>query len=100
MALEDNNPKLAAEEADKALAIDPECLEAMALRATMDWLDDKPESPYLDRILKLNPAYGEVYAMAGRFFVLNRRYEEAIALLPQGPGTESESEQGARRSWA
>jgi tetratricopeptide (TPR) repeat protein len=78
MALEDNNPKLAGEEADKAIALAPECLEAMALRATMDWLDDKPESPYLARILKLNPAYGEVYAVAGRFFVLNRRYEEAI----------------------
>jgi len=28
----------------------------------------------------VNPAYGEAYATAGRFFVLNRRYEEAIGL--------------------
>jgi tetratricopeptide (TPR) repeat protein len=80
MALEDNNPRKAIEEADKALAIDPEALEAVAIRATVDWLDDKPETPYLARILKVNPVYGEVYATAGRFFVLNRRYEEAIRL--------------------
>ncbi len=79
MALEDNNPRKAIEEADKALAIDGESLEAMAVRATVDWLDDKPETPYLARILKVNPVYGEVYATAGRFFVLNRRYEEGVA---------------------
>jgi tetratricopeptide (TPR) repeat protein len=80
MALEDNNPQEAAEEADKALAIDPESLEALSVKATLDWLGDKTDTPYLARILKLNPAYGEVYATAGRFFVLNRRYEEGIAL--------------------
>ena len=35
----------------------------------------------LARILKVNPAYGEVYATAGRFFVLNRRYDEFVGLL-------------------
>jgi tetratricopeptide (TPR) repeat protein len=52
----------------------------MAIGATIDWLEDKPETPYLARILKTNPVYGQVYATAGRFFVLNRRYEEAIRL--------------------
>ena len=80
MALEDNNPEKAAEEADKALAIDGDSLEALAVKATIDLLDDKPDTPHLARILKMNPAYGEVYALAGRFFVLNRRYEEGIAL--------------------
>ncbi|MFB3778115.1 MAG: tetratricopeptide repeat protein [Bryobacteraceae bacterium] len=80
MALEDNNPAQAIEEADKALAIDRDSLEALSVKATVDLLDDKPDTPHLARILKLNPAYGEVYAMAGRFFVLNRRYEEGIAL--------------------
>jgi tetratricopeptide (TPR) repeat protein len=80
MALEDNNPAQAAEEAGKALEIDSDALDALSIKATIDLLDDKPDSVHLARILKLNPAFGEVYAMAGRFFVLNRRYEEGIAL--------------------
>ena len=78
IALEDNDPGKAVEEAQKALVLDPESLEAMAICATIDWLEDKPDTPYLGRILKINPVYGEVYAAAGRFFVLNRRYDEAI----------------------
>ena len=78
LALEDNNPQKAIEESDKALAISTEALGAMAIRATMDWLNDRPETPWLNRILAVNPVYGEVYATAGRFFVLNRRYEEGV----------------------
>ncbi len=80
MALEDSNPRKAIEEADKALAADPDSLEALSIKAAVDLLDDKPGTSFLARILKLNPAYGEVYATAGRFFVLNRRYEEGIEL--------------------
>ena len=78
LALEDSDPKKAAEEADKALAISGEALDAMAVHATIDWLDDKKDTPWIDRILKIDPAYGEAYATAGHFFVLNRRYEEGI----------------------
>jgi cellulose synthase operon protein C len=80
MALEDNNPEKARQEADKALEMDGDCLEALSVKATIDLLDDRQDTPQLARILRLNPAYGEVYAMAGRFFVLNRRYEEGVAL--------------------
>ena len=80
LALEDNTPERAAKEADNALAIDAESLDALAIHATIDWLDDKKESPWMDRILKINPVYGEAYSMAGHFFVLNRRYREGISL--------------------
>ena len=78
LALEETDTARAVVEVDKALAIDAESLDAMAVRATIDWLADKPTTPWIDRILKINPAYGEAYATAGRFFVLNRRYEEGI----------------------
>ncbi len=88
MALEDNNEAKAREEANKAVAISPEALDAMAILATADWLDDKPAappkgsilttSPWIDRIFKINPHYGEAYATAGHFFVINRMYEEGI----------------------
>lgn len=80
IALEDNNSDKAVAEADKAIAMSPEALDALAIRATVDWMNDKPSSPYMDRINKINPVYGRAYATAGHFFVINRRYDEGIAL--------------------
>lgn len=79
LALEDTDHARAAAEADKALAISPDALDAMAVRATIDLLEDKPGTPWIRRILERNPRYGKAYETIGRFFVLNRRYEEGIA---------------------
>ena len=83
LALEDNDEERAAKQADQALAISDEALDAMAIHAVIDWLDDKAETPHLEnpwieRLLKINPAYGEAYSTAGHFFVINRRYTEGI----------------------
>ncbi|MBZ5609406.1 MAG: tetratricopeptide repeat protein [Acidobacteriia bacterium] len=78
LALEDNDEDRAAKEADKAIAISPEALDGMAIHATIDWLHDKTTTPWIDRILKINPVYGEAYSTAGHFFVINRRYPEGI----------------------
>ncbi len=78
LALEDNDNDKAAKEADKALAISPEALDAMAVHASMDWLKDKPGTEWTDRIFKINPVYGEAYATGAHFFIVNRRYKEAI----------------------
>ncbi|MDQ2900514.1 MAG: tetratricopeptide repeat protein, partial [Acidobacteriota bacterium] len=78
LALEDNNPKKASEQAEMALAISPKALEAMSILATVDWLDDKKQTPWIDKILQQNPHYGQAYETAGHFFVINRRYEEGI----------------------
>jgi tetratricopeptide (TPR) repeat protein len=50
----------------------------MAIRAAVDLLDDKTGSPWMGRILAIDPHYGEAYSTLGYFFVLNRRYEEGI----------------------
>ncbi len=88
VALEDNNEEKAVAEANKAVAMSPEALDAMAILATVDWLNDKPSappageiltsSPWMDKILKINPRDGEAFATAGHFFVINRRYTEGI----------------------
>ena len=78
LALEDNDEERAGKEADKALAISSESLDAMAIHATIDWLNDKTNSAWADRISKINPVYGEAYSTGGHFFVMNRRYREAI----------------------
>ncbi len=79
LALEDNDEATAAKQADLALAISPEALDAMAIHLSLDFLHDKNDTPWTGRILKVNPAYGEAYSTAGHFYVINRRYEEGIA---------------------
>ena len=78
VALEDNDNAKASAEAHKALDMSPEALDAMSVLATMDWLENKPTTEWLARILKINPKYGEVYETAGHYFVMNRRYVEGI----------------------
>jgi tetratricopeptide (TPR) repeat protein len=79
LALEDSDTQHAADEAQKALALSNEALDGMAVLASIDWLNDKPESEWMQRILKINPVYGEAYATGAHFFEINRRYKEAIA---------------------
>ena len=74
LALEDSDPEQAAAEAHKALEMSPNALQAKAILATIDWLNDKPNSEW-------DPHNGPGYETAARIFVLNRRYEEAIALF-------------------
>lgn len=77
LALEDGNVEKAAIEADQALSISPDALYAMSIHATVDWLRGESRTPWVGRILQRNPSFGEVYQIAGRFFVLRRRYEDA-----------------------
>ncbi len=78
LALEDNDEDTAAKQADLALAISSDALNAMTIHAAIDFLHDRNDSPWPGRILRINPAYGEAYSTAGHFYVINRRYQEAI----------------------
>lgn len=79
LALEDSNPEKAVTEADQAIALAPnEALDAMAIRAAVELLNDKPSPDWMDKIQKLSPLYGKAWATAAHFFVINRRYEEGI----------------------
>jgi cellulose synthase operon protein C len=74
IALEDDDRKKAADAADAALAINPDALEAIAIHATIDLLNDKPSS----WIAKIGNR-GEGYAAIARALVNNRRYDDGIA---------------------
>ncbi len=78
--LEDGYPDKAADEAKKALELSPNAMQALAILATVDQMDDKPGTEFLDRIFKENPKYGEAYETMAHFFIINRRYDEGIAL--------------------
>lgn len=76
IALEDDNTKKAASEADAALAIQSDALEAIAIRASIDLLADK-ESPWVAKIGNR----GKGYETIAHFYMINRRYEESIQYL-------------------
>lgn len=84
LALENGAGHEAEEEAQKALAISNEALDAMAILASLDFLKGNglalaDNSPWMARLLKIDPYYGEAYLTAGHFLEINYRYTEAIA---------------------
>jgi cellulose synthase operon protein C len=78
LALEDSDTAKAGQEADAALAIAPDALDAMAIHAAIELLADRPPDEWFDRIRKVNPNYGEAYEIVARQLVLNYRYEDAV----------------------
>lgn len=75
MALEDSNYDKAAQMADAALAINPDAVEAIAIHATIDLLNDKPADAWVSKIGNR----GEGYADIAKELVINRRYEDGVA---------------------
>jgi cellulose synthase operon protein C len=79
LALEDVNFKKAVEEADKAIKMSPEALDAFAVRAAVEALEDRSPDEWFKKIAAINPRYGEGYAIVAHHLVLNRRYDDGIA---------------------
>jgi len=79
LLLEDNDQAKAFDEADAALKLSPEALDAMAIHAAIEILNDRPPDAWLEKIHEINPVYGEGYALIGDQLVLNRRYMDGIA---------------------
>jgi len=77
--LESQKIKEATAEADKALALSNEALEAMAVHAAIEILADRSPAAWFDKIHAVNPTYGEGYALVGYQLVLNRRYEDGVS---------------------
>jgi tetratricopeptide (TPR) repeat protein len=55
-------------------------LELYALRAAADLLDNVTESEYTALSLEANPHFGDIYAIPAHFYVITRRYRDAIDL--------------------
>jgi cellulose synthase operon protein C len=79
LLLEDSNEAKAFAEADEALKISSEALDAMAIHAAIEILADRSPDAWLEKIRQVNPADGEGYALVAHHLVLNRRYEDGIA---------------------
>jgi tetratricopeptide (TPR) repeat protein len=77
--LEDSDTKGAAEEADEALKISSEALDAMAIHGAIEVLADRSPDAWLAKIKAVNPAYGEGYALIAHHLIINRRYDDGVA---------------------
>jgi tetratricopeptide (TPR) repeat protein len=84
-AIDDGDTQL-----DEALALaekqDLPPLEIYALKASADLLRGVEESPWTKRGLDYNPSFGDIYATPAHFYVITRRYREAIELLKRAVG--------------
>ena len=67
---------------DKALAVNPSSLDAIALRAALSFVEDKPQEFEAEaaKALAIAPRYGEVYRVAGELAARNYRFDEAVEL--------------------
>ena len=65
-------------EADEALKISPEALDAMAIHAAVELLADRSPDEWFAKMRRVNPVYGEGYALVAYHLVLNRRYKDGI----------------------
>jgi tetratricopeptide (TPR) repeat protein len=79
LALEDSDTGQAVEQADQALKISPEALDAMAVHAAVEVLADRSPEAWLSKIRQINPSYGQGLALIAHHLVLNYRYDDAIA---------------------
>ncbi len=91
LALEEEDVKKAEEHLERALAIKKGSpLEAYALRAAIDRLSGRDQSPWTEKALAYNPMYGEIYSIPAHFFVIRRRYQEAVNLYRKAVETDPE----------
>ncbi|MCZ0955015.1 MAG: tetratricopeptide repeat protein [Rhodospirillaceae bacterium] len=85
LSLENGGVDAAREALDEALDIaeaqDLPPLEVYSLHAAADVLQGITASEWTDRALAYNPSYGEIHATPAYYYLINRRYREAVELL-------------------
>jgi len=79
LALEDSDTADAIQQADVAIQLAPDALDAMAIHAAVELLADRSPDAWFAKISAINPHYGEAYAIVAHHLVLNYRYEDGVA---------------------
>jgi len=78
LALEDSDTAEAAAEADAALKLSQDALDALAVHASIEVLADRTPQEWFAKIAAVNPGYGPGYALVGHHLTLNGRYMEGV----------------------
>ena len=79
LALEDSNREEALKQADAALRLSGEALDALAIHAAVEVLSDRSPDAWLAKIRQVNPACGQGDAIIAHHLLLNYRFEDAVA---------------------
>ena len=80
LALEDSDTAQAIAQADEAIKLSPDALDAMAIHAAVEVLADRsPDAWFAEDPRRSIPSYGEAYAIVAHNLVLHNRYEDAVA---------------------
>lgn len=77
IALDNDNRELAQQEADAALAIDAEAVNAMAVHAALELIAERDPAPWLSKIAAVNPHAGEAYMQIAHHLELHYRFNDA-----------------------
>ncbi len=77
IALENDNRDLAAAEADKALALEDDALDAMAIHAALELIADRSPDAWFAKIAAINPHYGEGYQQVAHHLELHYRFNDS-----------------------
>jgi cellulose synthase operon protein C len=78
LALANDDRETAAAEADKAIAIESDALDAMATHAALELIANRSPDAWFAKIQAINPKYGEGYARVAHQLELHYRYQDAV----------------------
>jgi cellulose synthase operon protein C len=78
LALTNDDREMGTAEADKAIALEPDALDAMATHAAIELLAGHSPDEWFGKISTINPHYGEAYSQVARQLELHYRYEDAV----------------------
>lgn len=76
-ALDNDEREQATAEADKALSLDHEALDAMAVHAALEVISERSADSWLNRINAINPHYGQAYSQIAHHLEMHYRHEDA-----------------------
>jgi tetratricopeptide (TPR) repeat protein len=78
LALANDDQDVAGAEADKAIALENDALDAMAIHAAIELIRDQSPDAWIAKINAINPQYGEGYARIAHQLELHYRYQDAV----------------------
>jgi Flp pilus assembly protein TadD len=79
LALANDDSDTAAKEADQAMVLDSDALDAMAIHAAIELVGDRSPEAWFAKIRAVNPGYGQAYALVARQLELHYRYQDAVS---------------------
>jgi tetratricopeptide (TPR) repeat protein len=83
LALEHDDRDLATTEADKALALESDALDAMSLHAAIELIDERSPETWFAKVRAVNPHYGAAYSHVAHQLELHYRFEDAVVYYRQ-----------------